>query len=171
MPEVSVSKKHSDGHTLQSRPEVLQPAFPVGRLFSLNPFAIIREFASEMDQVFHGGEPGAELQTWAPRVDMQQCGGNLVVSAELPGLKREDVKVEVAGDILTIQGERKQEHKEDHEGFHRWERSYGHFYRSIQLPEGARTDQVKAELKDGLLKVSIPVPDSVKKAKQIPVAG
>jgi len=95
----------------------------------------------------------------------------LVISAELPGLKKEEVKVEVSDDALVIEGERKQEHKEDHEGYHRWERSYGRFYRSLPLPEGARTDQVKAELKDGVLKVSIPAPETAKKSRQVPVAG
>ena len=71
---------------------------------------------------------------------------------------------------LIIQGERKQEHKEDHEGFHRWERSYGQFYRSIPLPEGAKTDQAKAELTDGVLKVSVPVAETKKKTtRQVPI--
>jgi len=93
-----------------------------------------------------------------------------IVTAELPGLKKEDVKVELTEDALIIQGERKQEHKEDHEGFHRWERSYGQFYRSIPLPEGAKTDQAKAELTDGVLKVSVPVPEAKKKTtRQVPI--
>jgi len=92
------------------------------------------------------------------------------VTAELPGLKKEDVKVELTEDALIIQGERKQEHKEDHEGFHRWERSYGQFYRSIPLPEEAKTDQAKAELTDGVLKVSVPVAETKKKTtRQVPI--
>ena len=170
MPEVSVSKK-PNGHTQDHPLETLQPALPLGRIFSVNPFAMMREFAGEMDRMFRGEGSTTQLESWAPRMDVEQCGGNLVVSAELPGLKREDVKVEVTDDNLTIQGERKQEHKEDHEGFHRWERNYGRFYRSIALPDGAKIDQIKAELKDGVLKVSIPVPESAKKPRQIPVAG
>ena len=110
-----------------------------------------------------------QLEPWTPTVDIQQCNGDLVVTVELPGLKKEDVKVELTDDSLVIQGERKHEHKEDHEGFHRWERSYGQFYRSIPLPEGAKTDQAKAELTDGVLKVSVPVPETKKKPRQIPV--
>jgi HSP20 family protein len=144
--------------------------FPFGRFFGLSPFALMREFTDEMDQLMRGG-PSAELQTWAPSIDIRQCNGTLEVAAELPGLKKEDVKVEVTDDSLVIEGERKQEHKEDHEGYHRWERSYGRFYRAIPLPEGAKTEQVKAELKDGVLRVSIPVPESKSKARQVPVAG
>jgi len=91
------------------------------------------------------------------------------VTAELPGLKKEEVKVELSDDSLIIEGERKREHKEDHEGFHRWERSYGRFYRSIPLPEGAKRDRLKAELSDGVLKVSLPVPESKKKRTQVAI--
>jgi HSP20 family protein len=107
----------------------------------------------------------------APTVDVQRCNGSLVVSAELPGLKKEEVKVEVTDDTITIEGERKREHKEDHEGYHRYERSYGRFFRSIPLPEGARGDQAKAELKDGVLKVTLPVAETVKKAKQVDITS
>jgi HSP20 family protein len=85
------------------------------------------------------------------------------------GPQEGEVKVELTDDALVIQGERKREHKEDHEGYHRWERSYGQFYRSVPLPEGAKTDQVKAELQDGILKVSVPVPQAEKKSRQVPI--
>jgi HSP20 family protein len=172
MAELSINKRQSETQpaTRSQENQGLSP-FSRGLPFGLDPFGMMREFAGEMDRVFRGGSQSGETQAWAPRMDVQQCGGNLVVSAELPGLKREDVKVEVNDDALTIQGERKQEHSQDHDGYHRWERSYGRFYRAIPLPQGANTDQIKAELKDGLLKVSIPVPDAAKKAKQIPVAG
>ena len=171
MSEVAVSKKTSEAPAVSRSSELFPPIFPLGRFSSLNPFAMMREFASEMDRVFRSNGSGTELQAWAPSVDVQQCNGNLVVSAELPGLKTEEIKVESTDDTLIIQGERKQEHKEDHEGYHRWERSYGRFYRAIPLPQGAKADQVKAELKDGVLKVSVPTPETKNKARQIPVAG
>ena len=92
-----------------------------------------------MDRAFRGVIPSAQLEPWTPIVDVRQCNGDLVVTAELPGLKKEDVKVELTDDSLVIQGERKHEHKEDHEGFHSFKRSYGQFYRSIPLPEGVKT--------------------------------
>jgi HSP20 family protein len=171
MPEVAVSQKTTEA-PLATRPsEVFQPMLPFGRFLGLSPFAMMREFTNEIDQMFRGNGHGTEIQAWAPAMDVQRCNGNLVISAELPGLKKEDVKVEVTDEALVIEGERKQEHKEDHEGYHRWERNYGRFYRSMALPEGAKTDQVKAELKDGVLKVSIPVSEIAKKARQVPVAG
>ncbi|MBZ5635614.1 MAG: Hsp20/alpha crystallin family protein [Acidobacteriia bacterium] len=149
---------------------LFRPAFPFGRFFGGEPFGLLRELNEEMDRAFRGFAPAAKLEPWAPTVDIQQCNDDVVVTAELPGLKKEEVKVELTEDALIIQGERKQEHKEDHEGFHRWERSYGQFYRSIPLPEGAKTDQAKAELTDGVLKVSVPVAETKKKTtRQVPI--
>jgi HSP20 family protein len=143
--------------------------FPFGRHFGWSPFALMREFSEEMDRMFGGATAGETM--WSPAVDVQRTDGNLVITAELPGLKRDEVKVELTEDALVIEGERKREQKEEREGFYRSERSYGHFYRSIPLPEGAKADQAKAELNEGVLKVSIPVPESQKKARQIPIEG
>ena len=143
--------------------ELFAPTFPSDRYFGLSPFSWVRE----MDRMFRGFAPLTEA--WAPTVDIQQCNGTLTVSAELPGLKKDEVRVEMTDEALIIEGERKREHKEDHEGYHRWERSYGHFYRSIALPEGAKTDQVKAELNDGILRVSVPVPEVKKKVRQVKI--
>jgi hypothetical protein len=121
MSEVAVSKKMSELQHSGRPWESSLPALPLGRLFNTSPFTMMREFANEMDRVFQGNGPAAGSQAWAPSVDVQQCNGNLMVSAELPGLKKEDVNVEVNDDVLLIQGERKQEHKEDHEGYHLWE--------------------------------------------------
>lgn len=175
MSEAAVSKRTSETSPARSS-EIFQPMFPLGRGFGLspaglNPFSMMRELATEMDRVFRSNGSTADIQAWTPQMDVQQCNGNLVVTADLPGVKKDEIKVEANDNTLVIEGERKQEHKEDHEGYHRWERSYGHFYRAIALPEGAKTDQVKAELKDGILKVSIPVPETKNKLRQIPVAG
>lgn len=169
MSEVAVSKKTSQAPAVtragepQEHRQMLSPF--------MNPFGIMREFASELDRLFRGVSSEGEMQAWFPVMDVRQCNGNLVVSAELPGLKKEEVKVEISDNALIIEGERKQEHKEEHGGYHRWERNYGQFYRSIALPEGAKTDQAKAELKDGVLKVSIPVPEEAKKTRPVPVTG
>ncbi len=168
MSEVAVTRKTPQ--TVAAPGEMFRPMMPFGRLFGLSPFALMREFTDEMDRVLRGRGPGAEIETWSPTMDVQRCNGTLVVTAELPGLKKEDIKVEVSEDTLTIEGERKQEHKTDHEGYHRWERSYGRFYRSIPLPEGTKTDQLKAELKDGVLKVSVPTPEVAKKSHPVPIS-
>jgi len=173
MSEVTVTKEKSPAkqETTALRPwgELSMPMFPFGRFFGLSPFAMMREFTEEMDKVFRGIAPGVPTGTWAPAIDVQQSNGNLVVTAELPGLKKEEVKVELSDDALIIKGERKSEQKEEREGYYKSERSYGQFYRSIPLPEGAKADQAKAELNDGVLKVSVPVPESKKTVRQIPV--
>jgi HSP20 family protein len=170
MAEVQVRKEQKEQSVARRQPtDFFAPMFPFERSFGLSPFDWIREFRREMDRAFRGLTPSMEAEAWAPAIDVQQCNGALTLTAELPGLKKDEVKVEVTDDALIIEGERKQEHKEDHEGYHRWERSYGHFYRSIPLPEGAKTDQVKAELSDGILKVSLPVPEVKKHIRQIAV--
>lgn len=165
--EESVAKR--EAAPVRRAADLFAPMIPFGRWFGMNPVALMREFTDELDRTYRGAAPAAEVAAWIPTVDIQQCNGDMVVTAELPGLKKEEVKVELTEDALVIQGERKREHKEDHEGYHRWERSYGQFYRSIPLPEGAKTDQVKAELQDGILKVSVPVPQAEKKVRQVPI--
>lgn len=170
MAEVKVNKEQTlatQGTPVSSA--LFRPMFPFSRYPGWGPFGLMRALGEEMDRTLRGAASGAQLEPWTPAVDVQQCNGNVVVTAELPGLKKEDVKVELTEDSLIIQGERKQEHKEDHEGFHSWERSYGQFYRSIPLPEGAKTDEAKAELTEGVLKVSVPISEMKKKTREIPV--
>jgi len=168
--EQSVAKREAAPFGWAS--DFFTPMVPFGRLFGVSPFAMMREFTDEMDRVFRGVAPkgeGAELAAWSPAVDVRQCNGDLVVTAEVPGLTKDEIKVELTDDALVIRGERKREHKEDHAGYHRYERSYGQFYRSIDLPEGAKTDGVKAELQDGVLKVSVPVPKDEKTPRPVPI--
>lgn len=170
MAEVQVRKEPKEQPVAKRQPGgFLGPMFPFDWTFGFSPLGLRREFAREMNRLIRGIAPSTEDESWAPVMDVQQCDGTMKVTAELPGVKKEDVKVEVTDDALIIQGERTREHKEDHEGYHRWERSYGHFYRSIPLPEGAKTDAVKAELSDGLLKVTVPVQEIKKPVRQVPI--
>jgi HSP20 family protein len=95
----------------------------------------------------------------------------LQVHAELPGIKSDDVKVEIANDALIIQGERRSQHEEGSGANYRSERRYGSFYREIPLPEGANADQAKAQFRDGVLEISIPVPQQASQRRQIPVSA
>jgi HSP20 family protein len=104
------------------------------------------------------GATAADLLAWTPKVDVVQRGGELIVRADLPGMKPEDVVVEVSEDAITISGERRQEKEDDRGGVYRFERSYGAFLRVIPLPEGAITDQAKASFKDGVLEIAVPAP-------------
>lgn len=93
---------------------------------------------------------------WSPRVDIHETDNEFVISAEIPGISKKDVKVDVDDDILTISGERKQESDEKGKNYHRIERRYGSFRRSFTLPDNADKDKIKASFKDGILNLSIP---------------
>jgi HSP20 family protein len=139
--------------------------------FSASPFELMRRFTDEMDRVFSGLGRGGE-RAWTPAVEVRQKGDQLVVCAELPGMKKDDVKVEVTDEGLVIQGERKREEESREEGFYRSERSYGQFYRVIPLPEDAKVDQAKAQFNDGILEVSVPVPQQARpKRREIQIEG
>jgi len=172
MSEVKVTKENAI-----AKPEAndyLAPILPFGRFFGVRPFALMREFTDEMDRMFKGAplaEGAAGIEAWTPTIDVHRCNGDLVVTAELPGLRKEEVKVEMTEDALVIEGERKREHKTDHEGYHRVERSYGKFYRAIPLPKEAKSDLAKAELTEGILKVTVPVGEAKPKAREIPIAA
>jgi HSP20 family protein len=170
MSEVQVHK--GQGNPRRDASEVVrygEGSFLFNRFLALSPLGLMREFTNEIDRVFHGFGNGGTEHGWSPAMDVEVRNGNLVVSAELPGLKREEVQVELTGDALIIEGHRKREHQDGQEGYYRCERSYGRFYRFLALPEGARTDQAKAELKDGVLRVTIPVPEIKQKIRQIPI--
>jgi len=141
---------------------------------SSDPFGMLDRFANEMDRIFDDfgfgrgwlsprlgrAQSGTEVETftWAPRVDVHQRNNELVVRADLPGIKKDDITVDVTDDAITIQGERHQEDQEERGGVYRSERSYGSFYRMIPLPEGAITDQAKATFRDGVLEIRMPAP-------------
>ena len=101
---------------------------------------------------------GVRSPVWTPKVEAFMKEGQFVVRADLPGLKKEDVKIEVTEAGLTLEGERKMEKEEKREGYFFAERSYGNFFRRIPLPEGAKFEAASAVFKDGVLEVSIPVP-------------
>jgi len=145
--------------------------FPFWRSSDLmNPFGLMRRLSEEMDRTFGRWGEGAEgISGWMPPIEVTEREGNLVVCADRPGINKDDVKIEMTADEMTIRGERKQEHEEKREGYYRSERSYGQFYRSIPLPEGADLDKAKAEFKDGVLEVTVPVPESPSKRREIPI--
>lgn len=92
---------------------------------------------------------------WAPRVDIAETDKEFLIKAELPEIRKEDVKVEVNNGVLTLRGERKQEKEEKGKKFHRIERSYGSFTRSFTLPENVDQSRIKASFKDGMLNIQL----------------
>lgn len=142
-------------------------AFPfAGPGASFSPFELMRRMTDEMDRMFdefYDDFRGARRSLtsgagWTPRVEVFQKQDRLVVRAELPGIRKEDVNVELADDVLTIQGERREEHEEEREGFYQTERSYGSFYRAIPLPEGVIAESAEASFKDGVLEITMQAP-------------
>ena len=95
---------------------------------------------------------------WSPQVEVFEREGQLVLRADLPGLTKEDVKVEVTNEAINISGERKSEHEEKREGYYRSERSYGSFYRSIPLLEGVNAEDANATFRNGVLEITMQAP-------------
>jgi HSP20 family protein len=140
--------------------------------FTLSPFEFMRRMNEEMDRIFGdfgfsrrapmrqpaSGSALTSQAIWAPRIEAFQQGDKFIVRAELPGLKKDDVEVNLTDDAITIQGQRQQEHRDEREGFYHSERSYGSFYREIPLPEGAIPDSADASFEDGVLEVRVQAP-------------
>jgi HSP20 family protein len=104
-----------------------------------------------------GNGSGVAPTVWVPQIEVEQRPGELVVRADLPGLKPDDVQVSVDDGLLTIQGERREVHREEQEGLVRSEVVYGGFYRAVPLPEGADETRIAATFRDGVLEITIPV--------------
>jgi HSP20 family protein len=119
----------------------------------------------------NGGQESMTVTEWAPPVDITEDDKEYLVKADLPEVKKEDVKVTVENGVLTITGERKFQKEEKDKRYHRIERSYGSFMRSFALPDGADGSKVNAEFKDGVLKVHLPKSEKAKpKAVEVKVA-
>ncbi len=111
-----------------------------------------------------------EMGEMTPSVDIYEEGGDVVLKAELPGMKKEDIDVNIAGDTVTISGEKKAEEKVERKDFYRFERSYGSFTRKLRLPAETQSDKAKASFHDGVLEVRIPKTEAAKeKMKKVPI--
>ena len=117
------------------------------------PFAL----ATRSAWPFQGGREATQ-NLWSPQIETFQRGSEFVVRADLPGLNKDDVKIDITDDTLTIEGERREEHEENREGYYSSERSYGSFYRAVPLPDGAITDSAKANFNNGVLEIVVQAP-------------
>ena len=141
-------------------------------LIFMNPFSVMRRMTEEMDRAFqtsNSANGGSAL--WAPAVEVSQTDSRYVVRAELPGLKPDDVQIEVTEDGLVLSGERAFERDLDKGGIHRTEIRYGRFYRVIPLPDGASVDQAKAKFENGVLEVTVPLAEENRERRRIQVEG
>lgn len=155
--------------------------------YGSSPFSLMRQLMEDFDQLFTpfaGSSIGPSLfetfptrstetlgplaqAGWSPQVEMFEKDGNLVVRADLPGLDRNDIKVDVDDGVLTIAGERKGEHEEKREGYFHTERAYGTFQRSIALPRGVDASSCDATFENGVLEIKLTLPKSNARTVQI----
>jgi HSP20 family protein len=122
-----------------------------------DPFSVMGRIADHMDRWFLSRPPGGE-PAWVPELETFQRGDQFVVRVDLPGLKKEEVTVDVHDEAVTIHGERRAEHEETRHGVFTSERSYGNFNRTVQLPEGASAETAKAGFVNGVLEVTVDAP-------------
>jgi HSP20 family protein len=142
-------------------------------LISWRPSGELSALQREMNRLFEqffDGLPGLDIASrgWTPRLDMAEMKDSLIITAELPGLEAKDVEVAIAGDTLTIKGEKKQDHEERDETHHVMERTYGTFSRMVRLPAPVAADKIKATFKNGVLTISLPKTEAAKQ-KAIPI--
>lgn len=141
-----------------------------------SPFTLMRIFMEDLDQLFEGvgtganpnltargeGVPrrqnGGDLVTWIPAIEVREADGQLIVRADVPGMSKDQINVEIEDGQLIISGERKEEHEERQGGVYRSERVYGRFYRAIPLPEGVDPSQARATFNNGVLEITMPAP-------------
>jgi len=169
MAEVEVVKQPKQNKSEISRRSAFDTPLFGGSLLSMSPFMLMRQLADEFDRLAGHTARGSESAMWSPAIEVKQKEGKLLVTADLPGIDKDNVNVHIDDNLLVVEGERRHEKEEKREGYYRSERSYGKFYRSIPLPEGASADTATAQFNNGVLEVTIPVPEVKAKRQDIPV--
>lgn len=159
-----------------------------GSPLSSSPFTFMRRFSEEMDRLFDdfgfGGSwlgssygrnffPMSEGEfrqsLWSPQIETFEREGQLVIRADLPGLTKDDVNVEITDDAINISGERRNEDEERREGYYRSERSYGRFFRSIPLPQGVNAEDANATFNNGVLEITMEAPQVQSRGRRLEI--
>jgi HSP20 family protein len=160
---------------------------------SFSPFSIMRQGLDETERLFGAalrGEwdqfkrgwlspasrgafsMGQQFGDWSPAVEAFQRGNEFVIRADVPGMNRQDLQVEVGDDMVTLRGERREDRKEERDGVFWSERSYGSFTRVVPLPPGAITDSAKASFNNGVLEIVMPAPSvETRRGRRIDISG
>ena len=174
-------------------PALMSNPWLMTNAFLANPFGLARVMNQEMDRLFSGtpadvslgsqrtgagsqdsgsvdvSRPQRGLRQWSPQVEVRQNGNQITVCADLPGLTAKDIDIEVEDGILTISGERHQSSEDKKEGYYRSERSYGSFARSVALPDGVDENQIRAKFDNGVLEVTVPVPEQRQRGRRVEI--
>jgi HSP20 family protein len=165
--KTALARQDRDRSTLQRR-------LPEGGWLS-SPFALMNRMTDEMDYMFDrvfrdfGLAPRSRMSRglfgasereslWTPRIEAEQKGDRFIVRADLPGLKKDEVQVDLAENSLTIRGERREQHEEQRDGYFHSEREYGQFHRTVPLPEGVIAESAQASFRNGVLEVTMQAP-------------
>lgn len=136
-----------------------------------DPFREVAAVHNELSRLMNGMlENGRQTQSWVPTLDVWETDDSLVYAFDLPGLKQDDIAVEVENGMLTVSATRERTTKIDQERFHRVERRYGEFSRTVGLPQGVAESDVAATYHDGVLEISVPKPEHAK-PKRIEIKG
>ncbi|HUS13242.1 MAG TPA: Hsp20/alpha crystallin family protein [Pyrinomonadaceae bacterium] len=179
--------KSQGGRSTESKPETdLARREQLANLRTVSPFSLMRRFSEEMDRLFgdfgfggnlasgFGREFGrlADLEgsMWLPQVETFERNGKLIVRADLPGLTKDDINVDITDDAIKIRGERRQEKEENEEDYFRSERSYGTFYREIPLPAGVNGEEARASFRDGVLEITMRAPARQPSSRRIEIS-
>ena len=131
------------------------------------PFEGLTRWFNDIDTWYDTGFSGdVPERTWRPAIDVEEKDGTYLVRADLPGLQKKDIHVELHDGYLTLRGERKSEHEENKDNYRRIERTYGTFERTFRVPEGVTEKDIHAKYKDGVLELTVPTP-KVEKSKTV----
>jgi HSP20 family protein len=146
----------------------MQKGGVIMKLVRYNPFNELSFFGNSFNDLFNDSFFSKKSsESWYPAVDILNEKDNIVLNVELPGMKKEDISVNIEDKILTIKGEKKVEKEENKDDYYRKERSYGSFKRSFYLSEDVLTDDVSADYKDGILKISLKKDNTKEEVKKI----
>lgn len=131
------------------------------------PWSLLNQLQKELERAHEGSPNEGTIATaeWSPSVDIKEDADKFVLQADIPGVKPEDIDVNMENGVLTIKGEKKTEAKTEQEGYKRVERTYGTFYRRFSLPDTANADAISAKSKHGVLEIVIPKREAVKPKK------
>ncbi|HEX7796928.1 MAG TPA: Hsp20/alpha crystallin family protein [Vicinamibacterales bacterium] len=137
-------------------------------------FPLFEGLSREVDDLFNslGIErhlTGPRNVVWTPEVEVFMKNSELIVRADLPGFKKEDIAIELTEDTIVLKGERKEEKEEKREGYYQTERFYGSFYRALPLPEGVKIENAKAVVRDGVLEITVPMEKADAKTRRLEI--